>query len=376
MSQTRDDFSQRTRNDLALRASYFCSFCKCPTVGPSDEKTNGVTMVGIAAHICAAAPGQGARRYDLAMSREQRSHIDNGIWLCATCSVLVDRDEERFTVNELHRIKREHESSRRLGALGTKDEGDIIAIGPEIIAVGSIIWSAPEGTRVRLFHFLNGSGRDLWSLTRDFRTWPAERRYALFNELGFGALLAEPPTIEKAGGSYEVQFKLQEQAPRQAATTKITAMCRETGGALQGLEAHIQNFESILGMAQGTWSANLASGSDLSDLYWRYKGSPWFDRLAMMEMIRLSSIPTGTKNRDGPWPPFQIVRQVNRIETKTSDLKDQILELMVEFELEAMGRWEHSLSVFISTPKQLVESRQNALFHGERIKEIEQQYNA
>lgn len=102
---------------MALRASYLCSRCKCSTVGPSDEGKNAVTMTGVAAHICAAAPGTGSRRYDLNMSPEERPHIDNGIWLCVSCSVLIDRDEKRFTVEKLHQIKYEHECSRRIGIL-------------------------------------------------------------------------------------------------------------------------------------------------------------------------------------------------------------------------------------------------------------------
>ena len=74
-------------------------------------------MTGVAAHICAAAPGTGSRRYDLNMSPEERPHIDNGIWLCVSCSVLIDRDEKRFTVEKLHQIKYEHECSRRIGIL-------------------------------------------------------------------------------------------------------------------------------------------------------------------------------------------------------------------------------------------------------------------
>ncbi|SDH07515.1 hypothetical protein SAMN05421844_106398 [Bosea robiniae] len=192
MTKTRDDFSARTKNDLALRASYVCSLCKCPTVGPSDEGASAVTMIGVAAHFCAAAPGSGARRYDPMMTPEQRSHIDNGIWLCASCGVLIDRDEKRYTVDALRKIKRKHESSRRIGASGSDAEGDLIAIGQEIVAVGSVVRSGPDSTRVRVSHFVSGSARDLWSLNRDFERWLPERRYVLFNELGFGGLLADP----------------------------------------------------------------------------------------------------------------------------------------------------------------------------------------
>ena len=373
MSRTRDDFSQRTKSDLALRASYLCSLCKCSTVGPSDEGTGAVTVIGVAAHICAAAPGQGARRYDPEMSPEQRSNIDNGIWLCASCGVLVDRDEKRFTVNALRRVKEEHESSRRLGH-HAQDEGDIVAIGPEIVALGRIVRSAPDGTRVRFSHFVSGSGRDLWSLSRDFGKWPSERRYALFNELGFGALLAEPPVIERVDRSYEVQFRLQDQVPRQDATAEVATMCRETGRMLRGLDAHIQSFEGILGLAQGTWFADLTSGSDFSDLYWRYRGSPWFEGLAKMEMIRLSSTPSARTSRDGPRTPFRIVNRVNRVEVPTFDLTDQRLEISVEFELEGMGPWRRALSIFVSTPEQLVEGRMRALSASRQISPAEGQH--
>lgn len=161
MTKTRDDFSARTKLDLALRASYICSRCKLSTVGPSDEAPDAVTMIGFAAHICAAAPGPGARRYDPTMTPEERSHIDNGVWLCASCSVLIDRDEQRFTADDLRKMRHEHEGSRRIGAQGPDSEGDLIAVGPEVVAVGSIVRSGPDGIRVRLFHFVNGSGRDL-----------------------------------------------------------------------------------------------------------------------------------------------------------------------------------------------------------------------
>lgn len=199
MTKTRDDFSARTKLDLALRASYVCSSCKLSTVGRSDEAPDAVTMIGDAAQICAAAPGPGARRYDPTMTPEERSHIDNGIWLCASCGDLIHRDEKRFTADDLRRMKREHEGSRRIGESGSDAEGDLISIGRDIVAVDSIARSGPDGTRVRLSHFVSGSGRDLWSLNRDFGTWLPERRNALLNELGFGGLLADPPIVERVG---------------------------------------------------------------------------------------------------------------------------------------------------------------------------------
>ncbi len=345
---------------MALRASYLCSLCKCSTVGPSDEGKNAVTMTGVAAHICAAAPGKGSRRYDLNMSPEERSHIDNGIWLCVSCSVLIDRDEKRFTVEKLHQIKYEHESSRRIGILEDCDENNIVAIGPDIIALGHIIRSAPEGLRIRLSHFVSGSVRDLWALQQNFSRWSPERRYVLCNELGFGGLLNQPPVIERVNSSYEIQLALQKQVIRQDARAGISTMCPNTLKRISGIEAFIQIFENILGTAQGTWFTNLSLGSDMSDLYWRYRGSPWFKSLAMMEMIRMSSIPRLNKSQQTPTTPFLIVNRVNNVEIPSFELVDQKLEILVDFDLEGIGQWKHTLSVFISTPEQLTEGREKA----------------
>lgn len=42
-----------------------------------------------------ASPG--GPRYDSALTPEQRKQLENGIWLCGTCSQLVDKDHLRYT---------------------------------------------------------------------------------------------------------------------------------------------------------------------------------------------------------------------------------------------------------------------------------------
>jgi hypothetical protein len=75
----RDEFSPTTRDLLAKRAGFICSFPECPrlTVGPSDDWKSGLSMVGIAAHIAAAA--ERGPRYDRTLSPDERSSERNGI---------------------------------------------------------------------------------------------------------------------------------------------------------------------------------------------------------------------------------------------------------------------------------------------------------
>jgi hypothetical protein len=55
--------------------------------------------VGVASHITAASAD--GPRYDPALTTEQRSSSDNGIWLCQKCGKLVDNDSVRYPVDKL-----------------------------------------------------------------------------------------------------------------------------------------------------------------------------------------------------------------------------------------------------------------------------------
>lgn len=87
----RDDFKKSVKRELAERAGYCCSNpdCRKPTIGPDGD--GGSASIGVAAHIAAAAPG--GARYEASQTPDDRASIKNGIWLCQSCSRLVDMDE-------------------------------------------------------------------------------------------------------------------------------------------------------------------------------------------------------------------------------------------------------------------------------------------
>jgi hypothetical protein len=108
-ASSRDDFSPETKDLLAKRAGYICAFpgCRRLTVGPSEDRLTGTTMVGVAAHITAA--GVGGPRYEASLSREDRSSERNGVWLCQTHGKLVDDNPSVHTVQQIARWKKQHE---------------------------------------------------------------------------------------------------------------------------------------------------------------------------------------------------------------------------------------------------------------------------
>ena len=122
----RDDFNNKTKEELAKRVAYRCSNpqCRKPTIGPKGG-SDGTISIGEAAHICAVSPG--GKRYDSNMSSEERGSYQNGIWLCRNCAAMIDRDEEHYTVELLLMWKQlaELEASNNIAGHG-KYTGAII----------------------------------------------------------------------------------------------------------------------------------------------------------------------------------------------------------------------------------------------------------
>ena len=100
----RDDFRKTTINLLANRVGWKCSNpgCRRTTRGAGTEPTD-VINIGVAAHITAAA--KGGPRYDSNMTTQERKSYENGIWLCQSCSKLIDSDVQRYTVDILKKWK-------------------------------------------------------------------------------------------------------------------------------------------------------------------------------------------------------------------------------------------------------------------------------
>lgn len=112
----RDDFKAPTVRIIAQRAGYRCSNQTClrPTIGPDGADDSA--SIGVAAHITAAA--EGGPRYDPTLTPEERAAAENGIWLCQTCSRLVDADVISHSTDQLEEWKTLAEMRAYLGIRG------------------------------------------------------------------------------------------------------------------------------------------------------------------------------------------------------------------------------------------------------------------
>jgi len=95
MKTSRDEFPALTKRRLAERVGYLCSnpSCRKPTTGPHMDPDKSI-RIGRAAHIHAASPT--GPRYKEDQSSAERASAVNGIWLCANCADLIDKDTVKF----------------------------------------------------------------------------------------------------------------------------------------------------------------------------------------------------------------------------------------------------------------------------------------
>jgi len=108
------DFSTKTCLTLAFRAAVICSNPECSaiTAGPSEAYSDLKLKVGEGAHICASRPRQA--RFNKNMSDTERASPDNGIWLCAHCHALIDKNRGAdFPTPTIREWKRLHEDRIR-----------------------------------------------------------------------------------------------------------------------------------------------------------------------------------------------------------------------------------------------------------------------
>jgi hypothetical protein len=119
----RDDFPLPVKETLAKRVGFRCSNpgCQQPTSGPQEDTSKAIN-VGVAAHITAADAG--GPRYNPELSSERRKSAANGIWLCQLCAKLVDNDQQRYSVDILHRWKTISESAALRALENRRGPGD------------------------------------------------------------------------------------------------------------------------------------------------------------------------------------------------------------------------------------------------------------
>ncbi|MPQ72651.1 hypothetical protein [Acetobacter senegalensis] len=360
----RDEFSKKTKEAVALRANHHCSFRNCPqpTSGPSDESPQGVNMIGKAAHIHAAASGPGARRYLASMTHNERTHITNAIWLCATHADLIDRDEVTYTADVLRAMKSEHEAKcaeRQRNALSAGEPSpDLIAIGPDIVFVGKFLGVEGEVWSFHLQSFIGGDVHTLITFADCYDKTATSDRFVLVNELGDGrALRAKPSVTRETTGGYTVRCPVFPSAerisaadiPKSWALSDSHDLMTNNGNwtMVSGVDALPQQLKTCLSHQKGESPLHRDFGTRFAEYYNLLSGSLWLDRYLNLEVIRQASIPYIDPTNNQQYTPLLCVERVFAIKILSDTPTKNWLPIRVDLSVKGLGRWQHDLSVCI-----------------------------
>ena len=367
---SRDEFRESTKRAVAARAGWHCSFRGCwkSTVGPSEEAPDAITMIGKAAHISAAAPGLGARRYLSTMTPEQRKHINNAIWLCADHADLVDRDEVTYTIEVLKEMKREHESkqARLLKTGATQDFGTgLFGIGPEIVCVGDIEKFSEGSWTLRLRHYVSGSVHQLASYIDGFAKVSEQDRYVLSSDFGDGRVLAAAPSLTKRDGRYTLHCPIKPAFPR-IDVHKIGssfAMHPDTNdlyldekgsiARVSGLDYLPQKIRSCLSIQRNESVFNPNYGMRFFEYFEEFKGSPWLSSLLKLDLIRMAALPYSDELLKRQHTPLLCVSRVRDFELLSEVVTDHRLPVRLDLDIEGFGDWKHETTVYMPTKEQM-----------------------
>jgi hypothetical protein len=349
------------RTAIALRAGYVCSFegCEQLTVGPSDESEMAHSSVGVAAHISAASPG--GRRYDANMPSEERTSVKNAIWLCANHATLIDRDEATYTVARLQSMKLEHEAriAARLSMSGSTVRGgdDLIALGPNVIVLGSVVGASGSSWRISIRHFVAGDFGMLRGFCESFAASAQADRHLLVNEFGDGRVLGAAPVWTRTDDVLSVVCEVLPPFPRTRAQDLPQGLKLDPdhdlaltdGGraTVSGIEALAQKVSQVLSTQKGEWFLNRSFGTRLVEYFAVFADSPWLDRMAKLEVIRMAAIPYDDRPMGAEHTPLFCVERVHSFRVPEPDRASDWLRVELDLDVSGLGRWKRDLEIFV-----------------------------
>jgi hypothetical protein len=211
----RDDFSAKTVRNLAARAGYHCSnpTCVCSTSGPAHDEDRAIN-IGVGAHITAASPK--GMRYDPKITSAERSNGTNGIWLCQSCSKLIDSDENRYTVELLRQWKKDAIQSALDAIAGGRPFGPVKASStldaadeeflrgldlPSGDAIDAVSVRLRAASQIDIEAFRTERGRPARTLALTLRLEKSATPRLTLDSVARLIALAEPVSIVAPGGT-------------------------------------------------------------------------------------------------------------------------------------------------------------------------------
>ena len=304
------------------------------------------------------------------MTSDERSGIDNAMWLCSDHGKLIDRDEVTYTVEQLRAMKREHEAACAR-ALRTGSGADLVAgllaIGPDVVCTGELTQIDGASWTLRLGHFLIGDLHRIIAFIDGFGLHVPEDRYVLSNELGDGRVLIVAPTLTKEGDGYFLRCPVAPAAPRVDAQNIGTgaALHPETNdlyadkngdiACVSGVDYLPQRLREVLSMQRGESPFRPNFGMRFFQYFEAYRGLPWLDLLFKLDVVRQAAIPYQDNVTRQTRTPLQCVTRVRNVEILADTPTKNRLPVRLDLDVKGIGVWTAEMAVYVPTAEQMAE---------------------
>jgi hypothetical protein len=258
-------------------------------------------------------------------------------------------------------MKRDHEersaANLRKPSVTPEQNVDLFAIGPDIVCLGDMTGIDESEWRFQIQHFVIGDLGKLITFISSFKQCQTLDRYVLANSIGDGRVLDLSPSLTKNENGYLVSCPVQQRAHRIEAheLPKDLALSdkndlkveRRSIATVSGLEALPQKIRTCLSHQKGESPFHRDFGTRLAEYYWLLRGSPWFEHLFKLEVIRQAAIPYTDTVLNKNYTPLLCVERVWSVKVLAEAPENKRLPIRVDLDVKGIGRWQHELSIFM-----------------------------
>ncbi len=392
----RDDFGEPVKRALAARVGNLCSNpdCRALTSGPHEDATKAVNL-GVAAHITAAAPG--GPRYDACLTPEQRSSIENAIWLCQTCAHLIDSDPVCFPVALLREWKAQAEDAARsvlgkttiapskpgggstyyvnlqgaiVGGLalgdgatnnarvelrqtidamppaGEEREGDapapLVILGHQIVAEGRRIAAAGNRWTLQLSRFLIGDESALCRFAEQVERLPLHERFVAVSDPDDARLLEGALSWQADRGVVRVEVTVAAARSR-CPVAEVATLDDLT--EIRGVAAAIYELRYALVSPMGGFCVPEGMGTWTGEWMQVPAAAARLNDLVRLELVRRASVPRMHALLGGEHVSLAFVERVVSAHARPNEGDEEAIPVDVEVVFVGAGSWKGEILV-------------------------------
>ncbi len=350
---------------MAERVGWKCSFpgCNINTVGPdSDDPTKRINN-GIAAHIYAAAPN--GPRYNPEMTKDERRHITNGIWMCRHHGSLIDADYTEYSAATLMKWKEQAErktaDSLKYPSLEEDlKESSLIQVGSNNIFHAR--WQSIHQHKwtFEIIKTEIGNIDTLNEYVLSFSTFSQSEQYVVLESQGDARKIKDIKlTItpeNKKQLTINVEDKIAPTDPRESGSDMKLGpdgdIFVENGSFVH--VSGIENAKQMISVCMSTLKGEIESQKELGSLateyYHKHSGDlPLFSRLIKLELIRLSLIPIERQYNKELRASLHFVKRFIDVKIESKELIHSRFQASVKLEWGHGDQWSGTIPIFVLT---------------------------